>query len=108
MSNLVLEVNDNLFQAEVIESELPVLVDFWAPWCVPCRMVAPFIDQVAKEYEGKLKVVKCNIDENPKTPSQYSVTSIPTLCLFKQGQNVQTNVGALPLAQIKAFIDKNL
>ncbi len=100
----VAQVTDSTFKQEVLESEIPVLVDFWAPWCGPCKMVAPIVDEVAVQYNGKLKVVKINTDESPSIASQYSIRSIPTLMIFKQGQQVDTVVGAVP----KTTLDKTL
>ncbi|MGL5254446.1 MAG: thioredoxin [Brevinema sp.] len=108
MSDNIIEVSDQDFKTEVLGADVPVLVDFWAPWCPPCRMIAPFIEQIAKDYNGKVKVVKCNIDENPSFPNTCGVTSIPTLVLFKNGEQAQTSVGAMPYVQIKAFVEKAL
>ncbi|MGL4367920.1 MAG: thioredoxin [Brevinemataceae bacterium] len=108
MADNVMLVNDQTFQKEVLESDIPVLVDFFAEWCAPCRMIAPFISQTADEYSGKVKVVKCNIDEAPHSASGHGVTSIPTLVMFKGGEAVSTKVGALPLAQIKSFVESEL
>ena len=91
-----LDVNDSEFEKEVLGSDLPVLVDFWAEWCMPCQMLTPIIAEIAKEYEGKLKVCKVNVDKSPKTASEYGIRSIPTLIVFKGGKVVDTFMGALP------------
>ena len=108
MPGTVTEVTDNNFQAEVLESEVPVLVDFWAPWCGPCRMVAPVVEEIAKEQAGKLKVVKLNTDENQQTSIQYNVLSIPTLIVFKNGQEVKRVTGAYPKKRLEAEIEPAL
>ena len=95
MSNAA-AVTDASFEQDVLQSDVPVLVDFWAPWCGPCRMVAPIVDEIAKEFESKIKVFKLNTDENPNVASQYGIRSIPTLMVFKGGQKVDTVVGAVP------------
>ncbi len=100
------QVTDATFKQEVIDNTLPVLVDFWAPWCGPCRMVAPVVDEIAGQYEGKLKVVKVNTDENPQIASQYGIRSIPTLMIFKGGQKVDTVVGAVPKNTLSTTIEK--
>ncbi|MCS6960307.1 MAG: thioredoxin [Pseudanabaenaceae cyanobacterium SKYGB_i_bin29] len=101
-------VTDASFEEDVLKSEIPVLVDFWAPWCGPCRMVAPVVDEIAEQYDGKIKVVKLNTDENPKIASEYGIRSIPTLMLFKDGQKVDTVVGAVPKATLANTIEKYL
>lgn len=101
-------VTDASFEQDVLKSDVPVLVDFWAPWCGPCRMVAPIVDEIAKEFEGKIRVYKLNTDENPNVASQYGIRSIPTLMLFKGGQKVDTVVGAVPKNTLSATIAKYL
>jgi len=108
VSDLVLHVNDSDFNETVIKADGPVLVDYWAEWCGPCKMIAPVLDEIAKDYQGKLKVVKLNIDENQKTPADYGVRGIPTLMLFKGGEVEATKVGALTKSQLAAFIDSNI
>jgi len=105
MAGTISEVNDNNFQAEVIESETPVLVDFWAPWCGPCRMVAPVLEEIAQEKGEALKIVKLNTDENQQTAIAYEVLSIPTLILFKNGQIAKKVVGAYPKRKLEAELD---
>jgi thioredoxin 1 len=102
------EVNDKNFSLEVLQSNLPVLVDFWATWCGPCKSIAPIIDELAKEYAGKVKVAKLNVDENPATPSQYGVRGIPTLILFKGGKILEQVVGAVPKTRLVSIIEKAL
>ncbi len=101
-----IKLNDKNFKQEVLESELPVLVDFWADWCFPCRMVAPTVEEIAKEYEGKLKVGKLNVDESPKTAGEYSVMSIPTFLIFKNGKPIDSLIGALPKPMLEKAIKK--
>lgn len=102
------QVTDANFKQEVLESELPVLVDFWAPWCGPCRMVAPVVDEISEQYEGQIKVVKVNTDENPSVASQYGIRSIPTLMIFKGGQRVDMVVGAVPKTTLATTLEKHL
>jgi thioredoxin 1 len=101
-----LAVTDDSFKKEVLESEVPVLVDFWAPWCGPCRMVAPVIDEIATQYAGQVKVVKLNTDENPTVAGQYGIRSIPTLMIFKGGQKVDMVVGAVPKTTLASTLEK--
>lgn len=102
----VQEINDGNFENEVINSEVPVLIDFWAPWCGPCRAIAPVVGELAQEYAGKLKVVKMNVDDNPLTPSRYGVRSIPNLIIFKNGQVKEQIIGAVPKGHFVQAIDK--
>lgn len=102
------QVTDSTFKQEVLGSDVPVLVDFWAPWCGPCRMVAPVVEEIASQYEGKLKVVKVNTDENPNVASQYGIRSIPTLMIFNGGQKVDMVVGAVPKTTLTNTIEKYL
>ena len=101
-------VTDASFKDDVLESQVPVLVDFWAPWCGPCRMVAPVVDEIAEQYEGQIKVVKLNTDENPQVASQYGIRSIPTLMIFKGGQRVDMVVGAVPKTTLANTLEKYL
>ncbi len=101
-------VTDSTFQEEVLDSDTPVLVDFWAPWCGPCRMVSPVVDEIADQYEGQVKVVKLNTDENPKVAGDYGIRSIPTLMIFKGGQRVDMVVGAVPKSTLANTLEKHL
>jgi thioredoxin 1 len=96
----IVQISDDTFESEVLKSPVPVLIDFWAPWCGPCRAIAPIVDQLADEYTGKLKVVKMNVDDNPRTPANYGVRGIPNLILFKDGKVEQQIVGAVPKAHL--------
>ena len=107
MSN-VGDVSDATFEAEVLKSSIPVLVDFWAPWCGPCRAVAPVVDEIANEYKGRLKVLKLNTDENPKTAQSYRISGIPSLMVFKNGQPVEQVVGAVPKSTLSSAVDKHV
>lgn len=104
----VLHINDADFESVVVNSDIPVLLDFWAPWCGPCKMIAPVLDELAPEFAGKVKIVKMNVDENQATPAQFGVRSIPTLLLIKNGQVVATQVGALPKTQLANFINQHI
>ena len=108
MSEHITNVNDGDFEQQVLQSELPVLVDFWAEWCGPCKMVTPIIEEVAPEYAGKIKVVKLNVDDNRKSAEQHGIRGIPTLIIFKNGNVEATHVGALSRSQLVAFIDQNI
>ena len=108
MSNNISHITDDNFDAEVLQADTPVLVDYWAEWCGPCKMIAPALDQIADEYAGKLKIAKLNIDDNPATPRTYNVRGIPTLMLFKGGDIIGQKVGAASKSQLTAFIDENL
>ena len=107
-SEKVLTFSDTNFDADVLQSTVPVLVDFWATWCAPCKAIAPVVDAIADEYEGKVKVGKVNVDENPATPAKYGVRGIPTVILFKEGKVLDQVVGAVPKAQLEALIKKAL
>ncbi len=108
MSQHIHYVTDENFETEVLQSSLPVLVDYWAEWCGPCRAIAPILDEIASEYEGRLKVAKLNIDDNEITPAKYGIRGIPTLMLFKDGNIEATKVGALQKSQLTAFVDSHL
>ena len=107
-SDLIKHISDASFDADVIQSSTPVIVDFWAEWCGPCKMIAPILDEVASAYQGKLQVAKMNVDENRDVPAKFGIRGIPTLMLFKNGQLAATKVGAMSKAQLTAFIDQQL
>ena len=108
LSDKIVYVTDDSFEDEILKADGPVLVDYWADWCGPCKMIAPILDEIADEYTGRLKVAKLNIDENPNTPPKYGIRGIPTLMLFKAGNVEATKVGAVSKSQLTAFIDSNL
>ncbi len=108
MSDFITNLSDSSFEDDVIKAEGPVLVDYWAEWCGPCKMIAPVLDEIAQTYQGKLKVCKLNIDENQETPPKYGVRGIPTLMLFKNGNVEATKVGALSKSQLAAFLDAHI
>jgi thioredoxin 1 len=107
-SDLIKHISDASFDGDVLKSDKPVLVDYWAEWCGPCKMIAPILDDVAKDYDGRLKVTKMNVDDNREVPSKFGIRGIPTLMLFKDGQLAATKVGALSKAQLTAFLDGHL
>ena len=107
-SEHIVHVTDETFEPQVLKSDLPVLVDYWAEWCGPCKAVAPILDEVAKEYDGKLRVAKLNVDDNIEVPKKYNIRGIPTLMLFKNGNMEAMKVGALSKSQLTAFLDSNL
>ena len=104
----ITQVTDDSFEPQVLQSELPVLVDYWAEWCGPCKQIAPILDEVAKEYDGRLKVAKINVDENRQVPARFGIRGIPTLMLFRNGNVEDTRVGALSKSQLTAFLDSNI
>ena len=108
MSENIVNVTDASFDEDVLKSDVPVLVDYWAEWCGPCKMIAPVLEEIAKEFDGRLKVCKLNIDENNETPPKFGIRGIPTLMLFKNGNAEATKVGALSKSQLAAFIEANL
>ncbi len=108
MSERITHITDDTFEAEVLKAEQPVLVDYWAEWCGPCRMIAPILDEIAGDYAGRLKVCKLNVDENQATPPKYGIRGIPTLMLFRNGNVEATKVGALSKSQLVAFLDGSL
>ncbi|HEY9095067.1 MAG TPA: thioredoxin TrxA [Hydrogenophaga sp.] len=107
-SDLIKHVSDATFQADVLDAKAPTLVDFWAEWCGPCKMIAPILDEIATSYNGKLNIAKINVDDNRDVPAKYGIRGIPTLIMFKDGQLAATKVGAMSKAQLTAFIDQQL
>ncbi|MBU6467299.1 thioredoxin TrxA [Simplicispira hankyongi] len=107
-SDLIKHLSDASFEADVLQSATPVLVDYWAEWCGPCKMIAPILDEVAGSYQGKLQVTKMNVDDNREVPARYGIRGIPTLMLFRNGELAATKVGAMSKAQLTAFIDQQL
>ena len=108
IQSAIQHVTDESFEPDVLKSDTPVLVDYWAEWCGPCKSIAPMLEEIAKEYEGRLKVTKLNVDENQQTPAKFGIRGIPTLMLFKDGQLAATKVGALSKSQLTAFLDGHL
>ena len=108
MSDLIKHTTDAAFEQDVLKSSTPVLIDYWAEWCGPCRMVAPILDEIAGEYQGRLQIMKVNVDENRNVPARYGIRGIPTLMLFKDGEVAATKVGALSKSQLTSFLDANI
>ena len=108
VSDKIVYLSDESFESDVIQADIPVLVDYWAEWCGPCKMIAPILEEIADEYDGRLTVAKLNIDENSNTPPKYGIRGIPTLMLFKGGEVEATKVGALSKSQLTAFLDSNI
>ena len=108
MNNSIIQVTDSSFEEDVLKSQAPVMVDYWAEWCGPCKMIAPILDEIADEYNGRLTVAKINIDANPLTPQKYAVRGIPTLMIFKDGEVIGTKVGVASKQQLSAFIDSTI
>ena len=108
MSEHIHYISDDVFEQEVLQANLPVLVDYWADWCGPCKMISPILDEIAKDYAGRLKICKLNIDENQATPPKFGIRGIPTLMIFKNGNVEATKVGALSKSQLTAFVDSNI
>jgi thioredoxin 1 len=108
VSDHIVHISDSSFETDVVSADQPVLLDFWAEWCGPCKMIAPILDEMASEYQGRVTIAKINIDENPQTPQKFSVRGIPTLLLFKDGTVAAQKVGAVSKSQLAAFLDENL
>ena len=108
MSSKIVHISDESFGEEVLNASGPVLIDYWAEWCGPCKMIAPILDELSEEYDGRVKIVKLNIDDNPETPPKYGIRGIPTLMLFKNGNVEATKVGAVSKSQLADFIEKNI
>ncbi len=108
MSDKIVHVTDDSFEKEVLQSKSPVLVDYWAEWCGPCKAIAPILSEIAEEYDGRLKIAKLDVEHNPETPPKYSIRGIPTLILFKDGNVEATKIGSLSHSQLSAFLDSNL
>lgn len=108
MSDLIKHISDASFEADVLKSDLPVLVDFWAVWCGPCKVIAPLLEEAATKFQDQIKIVKLNVDDNPDSAAKYGIRGIPTLMLFKDGKHTATKVGALSRVQLQAFLDENL
>ncbi|MCK5782886.1 MAG: thioredoxin [Desulfobacterales bacterium] len=106
MAENILDVSDSTFDSEVLKSDIPVLVDFWAPWCGPCKAIGPVIEEISKDYEGKVKFLKCNVDDNPATPGNFGIRAIPTLLLFKGGEKLDQIVGMVDKAKIEESLKK--
>ena len=108
MSDSIKNVTDSSFESDVLNSDIPVLVDYWAEWCGPCKMIAPLLDEAAKQYQGRVMIAKLNVDENPETAAKFGIRGIPTLMLFKDGKAAATIVGAMSKSQLSAFLDESL
>ena len=108
MSELIKHVSDGSFEADVLKSDVPVLVDYWAEWCGPCKMIAPLLEEASKEYQGRVMIAKVNVDQNPDTAAKFGIRGIPTLMLFKDGKAAATKVGALSKSQLNSFLDESL
>ena len=107
-SDAIIELSDSTFESEVVNSDVPVLVDFWAPWCGPCRAIAPIVEEISSSYEGKIKVGRMNVDENQSTTMKFGIRSIPTIIMFKDGEAVDQIIGAVPKGEIERVVDKSL